>query len=290
QFDAAGEFFQAAVASRPERAAELLIQWGMGFMLSNEPGRAVEVFRQAIERNEHPRINPLFHFYLAGALELNGQTEEALEAARRAAELEPESPRFHGRLGWVLHHARRHEEAIDAYRSTLERFDAEHGSADVRDALRQSRLVLSSLYVVQGDLAQAESWLEEVLDEFPDDAGALNDLGYLWADQGKNLDLALEMVERAVAAQPENAAFRDSLGWVYYRLGRHAEAVVELEKAAGLGETPDPTILDHLGDAYLKTNRTEDARQTWRRAVEAFREADETDKANAVENKLSPKK
>ena len=290
QFDAAGEFFEAAVASRPERAAELLILWGMGLMLSDKPALAVDVFRRAISGNEHPRINPLFNFYLAGALELDGRTDEALAAARKAVELEPDSPRFHGRIGWVLHHAGRHKEAIDAYRRTVERFDRDYSSPDTRDALRQSRLVLSSLHVLEGDLVQAEPWLEEILDEFPGDPGAMNDLGYLWADQGENLDLALEMIEQAVAAQPENAAFRDSLGWVYYRLGRHEEAVVELEKAAGLDEEPDPTILDHLGDAYLKTNRTEDARKAWQRAVEAFREAGESEKANAVEGKLSPKK
>ncbi len=290
QFDAAGEFFEIAVASRSERAAELLILWGMGLALSDEPGRAVDVFRRAIKRNEHPRINPLFHFYLAGVLELDGRTDQALAAARKAVELEPDSPRFHGRIGWVLHHAGRHKEAIAAYRRTIERFDGDYGSPDTRDAIRQARLVLSSLYVLEGDLAQAEPWLEEILDEFPGDPGAMNDLGYLWAEQDKNLDLALEMVEQAVAEQPENAAFRDSLGWVYYRLDRHEEAVAELEKAASLDEEPDPTILDHLGDAYLKANRIEDARKTWQRAVEAFREADESEKANAMENKLSPQK
>lgn len=289
RFDAAGEFFEAAVAARPERAAELVILWGMGLTLSDKPGMAADVFRRAIGRNEHPRINPLFHFYLAGALELDGRTDEALAAARKAAKLEPDSPRFHGRIGWVLHHAGRHKEAIDAYRRTIKRFDGDYGSPDTRDALRQSRLVLSSLYVLEGDLSQAEPWLEEILDEFPGDPGAMNDLGYLWADQGKNLDLALEMIEKAVAAQPDNAAFRDSLGWVYYRLGRHEEAVIELEKAAGLDEEPDPTILDHLGDAYLKANRADDAKKAWQRAVEAFREAGETEKANAVKDKLSPR-
>jgi tetratricopeptide (TPR) repeat protein len=287
QFEAAAEFFDAALETRPDRAAEIFATWGIGLLLGEQPRMAAEVFRRAIDRGEQPDANPLFYFYLAGALELDGHTDDALEAARKAVELTPDSPRLHSRVGWVFYHAGRYEEAIDAYRHVIDRFDAEHTSADTRDVLREARLILSSLYVLQDDSAGAEPWLEEVLDEFPDDPGALNDLGYLWADQDRNLDLALEMIERAVAANPENAAFRDSLGWVYYRLGRFEEAVVELEKAVGQEEEPDAIILDHLGDAYAAAGQTEKARNAWHRAAEAFREADQPQKAAGVEKKIT---
>ena len=290
RFEAAGDCFEAAVAARPEAAAELFVLWGVGLLVSDEPAMAVRVFRRAIQQVEHAKSRSLFHCYLAGALELDRRTDEALAAARKAVDLAPDVPRFHARIGWVLHHAGRNREAIEAYRRMIKQFDDDHNSPDTRDALRQARLILSSLYVVEGDLDEAESWLEEILDEFPGDPGAMNDLGYLWADQGEKLDLALEMIEQAVAAEPENSAFRDSLGWVYYRLGRYGEAVVELEKAVGLDEEPDPTILDHLGDALLRNDQTDKARDAWQRAVEAFRKADEAAKADAVEKKLSPLK
>ncbi len=287
RFDDAGPLFDAAMTGRPERGEELLVTWGIGLLLGEEPGKAVDVFRRAVDAGGQPRRKALYHFYLAGALELDGRTDEALDAARKAAELDPDSPRVQGRLGWVYYHAERYDEAVDAYRRLIERFDADHASADTRDVLRQARLILSSLHVLQGDYAAAEPWLEEVLDEFPDDPGALNDLGYLWADQNKNLDLALEMIERAVAAQPENAAFRDSLGWVYYRLGRYEEAVVELEKAAGLDGEPDPIILDHLGDAYAAAGQSDKAHDAWRRAAAAFEAAGKPQKARAVEKKMA---
>ena len=104
-----------------------------------------------------------------------------------------------------------------------------------------------------------------MLDEFPDDAGASNDLGYLWADQGVHLQRALKMIRQAVAAEPDNAAYRDSLGWVYYRLGRYQEAVAELEKAARQGTGGD--VLDHLGDAQLKAGQPDKADDAWRRAA-----------------------
>ena len=97
-----------------------------------------------------------------------------------------------------------------------------------------------------------------MLDEFPDDVAALNDLGYIWADQNVRLQRAHRMIRQAVEEDPQNAAYRDSLGWVLYRLGRPEEALVELEKAAADGE-PDPVILDHLGDVYHATNQPQKA-------------------------------
>jgi tetratricopeptide (TPR) repeat protein len=136
--------------------------------------------------------------------------------------------------------------------------------------------------------------LELILDEFPDDIGAMNDLGYLWADRNKNLELALDMVQKAVASDPDNRAYRDSLGWVYYRLGRFAEAVVELEKAcepektdSGEADEPDGVILDHLGDAYAAAGRTDDARKVWHRAEKSFDKQGDKAKLEAVRKKLA---
>jgi tetratricopeptide (TPR) repeat protein len=151
--------------------------------------------------------------------------------------------------------------------------------------MRDARLVLSNICVQENNMEEAEEWLEQVLDEFPEDIGALNDLGYLWADQNKHLQRALDMVRRAVEGEPDNAAYRDSLGWVLYRLGRYPEAVQELEKAAA-GDDPDGVILDHLGDAYVKANRRPDAVAAWRRAVAAFAKEDEQAKRQATQQKI----
>jgi tetratricopeptide (TPR) repeat protein len=137
-------------------------------------------------------------------------------------------------------------------------------------------MVLSNLCVLQSRIPEAEEWLEQILDEFPEDVGAHNDLGYLWADQSKHLQRALSMCQRAVQAESENGAYRDSLGWAYFRLGRFPEAVQELEKAAGL--TPDGVIYDHLGDAYLQIQQADKAMNAWERAVEAFEKDHEPEK------------
>ena len=134
-------------------------------------------------------------------------------------------------------------------------------------------------------LPAAEEWLAQVLDEFPDDTGAMNDLGYLWADENKRLGRAEEMIRAAVAAEPDNAAYRDSLGWVLFRLGKYPQAVAELKQAAA-DKTVDGTVWEHLGDAYARLNQGPDARKAWRQAAAAFRKEREMEKAKAVEEKI----
>jgi len=290
RFDAAEEMFDLAIEAQPDEAAELLLVWGVELLLSERFTEAARVFRRGIDEKVLPEDHPAFYYYLAGALALDEKIDEALGAARKAAELKPESARYQSRVAWVLYLGDRYDAASKAYEELVGQFDKDHDSTETREVLRDARLSLSNLCVIRGDLAAAEEWLEQVLDEFPDDPGASNDLGYLWADENKHLHLAVAMIERAVAAEPENAAYCDSLGWVYYRLGRISQAVIELEKAAASDDEPDGVILDHLGDAYLAAGQAEKAREAWRRAVEAFNKQKEDAKAQAVEKKIAGQK
>ena len=286
QTDAADEFFRLALRAKPDRAAELLLVWGTALRIEGRPAEAAKIFQRAIDENALPKDNPMFYFYLAGALAENDRIEEALAAARKAAEIKPDSSRYHGTVARILYYAKRRNEATKAYRRLIDKFDSDYESYENRMVMRDARLALSNLCVLQGNLPEAEEWLEQVLDEFPDDVGASNDLGYLWADQGKHLQRALRMIRHAVETEPDNAAYRASLGWVYYRLGRHEEAVAELEKAADAEDDPDAVILDHLGDAYMKVGKPKKAKDAWRRAAEAFQKQEQPDKAKAVQEKM----
>jgi tetratricopeptide (TPR) repeat protein len=285
QYETAGEFFQLTLATKPKTAAEVLMAWGVGLLMSDRPAEAVKVFQRGIDEKMLPDNNPAFHFYLAGALALAERTDEALAAARTAAEKKKDSARFRGRVAWVLYGAKRYDEARNAYEALIREFNAEQESSETRDVLREARLALSNLAVIQGNMPRAEEWLEQVLDEFPDDDGALNDLGYLWADQNKELERAKRMIERAVKAEPDNMAYRDSLGWVLFRLGQYPEAIAQLEKAAA-DKKPDGTVLDHLGDAYRKLNRRDKAVEAWRKAMEVFRREKDSEKVKNVEKKM----
>ena len=307
QCDTADEFFRLALESKipprslppgapvtlidaadtlPSRKAEVLMVWGVGLLTADREAEAAKVFQRGVDEKMLPDDNPTFYFYLAGALAMAEQPDAALAAAKVAAEKKKSSVRYRGRPAWVFYVAKRYEEATKAYEDLIREFNDDYDSSDTRDALREARLALSNLAVIKGDMPQAEEQLEQVLDEYPDDDNAMNDLGYLWADQNKNLERAKRMIEKAVAAEPDNLAYRDSLGWLLYRMGKGPEAVAALEKAASAAK-PDGVVLDHLGDAYLLVHQRDKAVETWRKAAETMRQNKEPEKAAAVEKKIN---
>ena len=112
----------------------------------------------------------------------------------------------------------------------------------------------------------AEDSFKSALRKNPQDPFTLNYLGYWWADEGRNLEDAIELIEQAVRLRPRSGYFVDSLGWVHFKLGNLDLAVAFLEQATIL-EPVDPVISDHLGDAYWATGRFVEARFKWQYAL-----------------------
>ena len=124
---------------------------------------------------------------------------------------------------------------------------------------------IAAVYQTMGAFEKAEKYLRKTLAIEPAHEYALNALGYLYAEQGTNLDEAEALVKRALQRSPTNGAYLDSLGWVFFKQGRFAEAVTMLENANQ--QMPDNVeILMHLGDAYLKNGEPEKARDVWMQA------------------------
>jgi len=125
------------------------------------------------------------------------------------------------------------------------------------------------------DLSEAE--FRKVLELNPENAGAMNYLGYMLADRAVRLDEAYDLIKKAIDQDPNNGAYLDSLGWVYYRQGKLAEAEGVLVRALDrIGS--DPTVHDHLGDVYFKLGKTRDAISQWQTSLKEFqKETSESD-------------
>lgn len=126
----------------------------------------------------------------------------------------------------------------------------------------------------------AERDFLKALELSPEQPYVLNYLGYSWVDQGKNLDRARKMIERAVEQKQRDGYIVDSMGWVLYRLGEYDDAVKQLERAVQL-RPQDPIISDHLGDAYWRVGRRHEARFQWHRALSLEPEKSEIEKIEA---------
>ncbi len=189
----AEQFWNEALKKPGPSAGQFAVNYGFSCWTRHEAARTARARSSGSWMRSCCRIGaPNSISTSSGAWSLAKDFDKALAAAREAAKLEPNSVRMVAREAWVLYQAKRLDEAEQAYRAILDRFDADHASDDNREALRDIRFVLSAINVEQDRLADAEEWLQQVLDEFPEDIGAFNDLGYLWCDQGKHLQRSLD--------------------------------------------------------------------------------------------------
>ncbi len=150
-----------------------------------------------------------------------------------------------------------------------------------------------AIYERQKKFDLAEQQFRKVIESNPNDAPALNYLGYMLADRGVRLDEATSLINRAVKQEPNNGAYLDSLGWVYYKQNKLTEAEEYMRKAVE-HEGNDPTILSHMGDVYLKLGQTEHAAELFERSLSEWQKASpadyEADKVTEVEARLKTAK
>ena len=210
----------------------------------------------------------------ADVLVRSGRTGEAIAVLEALAETHPALGLVHGALGDVLRQADDYAGAEEAYTRAL--------TLIPQDAFRRASLLFArgaSRYSL-GDGAGAEADMRAALELRPDNPSILNYLGYSMVEEGRNLDEAMELIEKAVALRPDSGAIVDSLGWAYFQLGRFEEAVSYLERAAELLPV-DPVINDHLGDGYWAVGRQREARFQWQRALSFDPEEDEAARIRA---------
>jgi tetratricopeptide (TPR) repeat protein len=186
-----------------------------------------------------------------------GDQGAALARAEAAAGARTATSDDAQRLGDLLVGAGRYADGAAAYAAAMARGGADDWTLNLQRG---------------GALEQAGRWdeglpyLQRAADLAPQQAHALNYLGYAQVERGENLDAARALLERASSLQPDDPSITDSLGWAYVRSGEVAKAVPLLERAAR-AEPGDATINEHLGDAYWALGRRYEARYAWRAAA-----------------------
>lgn len=210
-----------------------------------------------------PSDDPAYHaaeLGRAGALRRSERPEQAIEVLEQLSRSHGDLSVVHSTLGDLLRGQEDFGPAISAYDRALDRTS--------EDSRRRWVLLYSRgiAHERNDDMDSAEADFRGALALNPEQPLVLNYLGYSLVEEQRNLDEALDMIERAVKGSPDSGYIVDSLGWVYYRLGRYADAVPEMEKAVELLPI-DPVVNDHLGDVYWAVGREREAEFQWSRAL-----------------------
>jgi len=137
----------------------------------------------------------------------------------------------------------------------------------------------------QGKRAEAQKKFERVLQLDAQAPVAANNLAWIYAETGGNLDVALQLAQTAKRKLPDVAEVNDTLGFIYYKKNLPALAVPPL-KASVEKEPTNSGFHYHLGLAYAQAGETALARQSLTKALSLKLDAKGEQDARAVLDSL----
>ena len=241
--------------------------------------QATEVAREAAQKFPDDRGLKLV---LAGQEVDTGNPDRAVAVVKSMLKGTPDDREVYVALAQIQSRLKRYKEAEESI-AQAEKLSTKTEERDY------ALFVAGSIFERQKKYDQAEEAFKKVLADDPNNAVALNYLGYMLVDRGVRVEEGLNLVKKAVEIDPQNGAYLDSLGWAYFKLGNYELAEENLRKAAERISN-DATIHDHLGDLYQKTGRLKLAAAHWERALDEWNktvsaDVDTTDVAK-VQKKL----
>jgi tetratricopeptide (TPR) repeat protein len=196
------------------------------------------------------RLYPHALRFEAQILHAQGRTDRALAIAAEGRKRYPDAAIF-----YILQSA--------LLKSEKDLAGAEKAIREGLDRLKGNPELSFELAMLLDDTGRREEGLalmEGVLRTHPDDANALNYVGYTLAEEDRELERALVLVQKASALEPESGFILDSVAWVHYKMKDYGKAWENIKYAVDMVED-DPTIWEHYGDIARALGKKKEARK-----------------------------
>lgn len=252
KFQDAEKELQTALKMAPQDSSAL-DQYVALLVSHGNQSKAVSIVQQFIAMNpkdSHANLT------LSGVQLEAKNYSAASAAAEQAIQLDPDSVLPYLQLGEVLRRQGDGNGAIQAYERALTR---QPKAAAVIAAI-------GNIYLNQNDLAKAGAEFQKALDVDPNLAVAQNNLAWVYAEQGQNLDVALGLAQKAKSRNPDAVSFTDTLAWVMYKKGDYTEAIPYLQDC--VKKTPDSgQFRYHLGMALVAAGQKEQGKAALQAAL-----------------------
>jgi tetratricopeptide (TPR) repeat protein len=214
---------------------------------------AVDITRQALLDNpDDVRLVRL----QARALRFSGKTDQGIALLEESIKKHADDPSGYIALAQLYSDAERGAQAVRVLQDAQAMFPDDTTIG----------FELGATLDKQKKYADAEAAFKNVLNREPDNAPALNYLGYMLAERGERLDESVNYVKKALEIEPDNGSYLDSLGWAYYKADKLDLAETNLRRAADQLKT-NSVIQDHYGDVLMKMGRIDDAIAAFKRAL-----------------------
>lgn len=223
---------------------------GLYYVLGNALIAVGKNSEAEIELQEAGRLAPdnPFPFYTLGELYVvSDKPELALNAFAMVLKAQPDFVQAHMERGDLYFLKGDDGKAFDEYRAALK----------ILPTFAIAQVKIGMIYESNKDIAKAESSYLAALEIDPTQVIAYNNLAWLAAEKGTNLDNALTWAKKAndIVSNPE---FKDTLGWVYRARGELDLAMTVLENAVAV-DPGNAGILYHLGVVYKEKGMLKEA-------------------------------
>ena len=238
-----------------------------------------------------------------------GQYDKAVQLLQSELAKRPDMTQIRIALGNLAFRAGKYDLAIQNYQAMLKK-EPDDGGVYVRlgetyrkkgdtslpsEAFRKAKellpndvqpyLQLALLLDGTGQHEQARPIYEQILKLQPDNPVALNNLAYMMAETGGDLDQALALAERAKQKLPADINVADTLGWIYIKKNLSDNAV-SIFRDLVIKKPDVSTFRYHLGMALYQRGDKSQARKELQTALQLKPAPAEATKIKELMDKL----
>ncbi|MBZ5559550.1 MAG: tetratricopeptide repeat protein [Acidobacteriia bacterium] len=278
QYDKAIASFEDArtLAPKDPSIAGYLIEANIA---AKKYGAAIDLAKAALV--DHPDDLGLTRLQ-AQALRQSGKADQGIALLEAAVKTHADEPMAYIALAQLYSDATRGAQAVKVLQDAQAKFPQDNAIA----------FELGSVFDKQKKFAESEAAFRQVLAREPDNAAALNYIGYMLAERGERLDESVNYLKKALQIDPDNGSYLDSLGWAYFKSDKLDLAVTNLRRAADQLRM-NSVIQAHYGEVLFKLGRYDEAIAAWNRALTGdgtdLDRSDVDKKIRAAKQKLNKK-
>jgi tetratricopeptide (TPR) repeat protein len=185
-----------------------------------------------------------------------GELAKTEETLRKVLEVDPARLDAYGMLGQLYVAQKKLDQAIKEFEVLAKRQPNNVGAPTMVGMILQ----------MQGKEAEAQKRYEDVIQINPRAPVAANNLAWIYAERGGNLDVALQLAQVAKEQLPDTPEVNDTLGYVYIKKDLASLAVPPLQTAVEK-DPQNPTYRYRLGVAYAKMGKKDDAKRELEQAL-----------------------
>jgi tetratricopeptide (TPR) repeat protein len=245
--------FETAIQLDPSNPT-MLSPYADFLVARQQAPKAIALAQQFVDA--HPN-NAQGHVIL-GSLQFNSKNNSAAQAEfERAIQIEPNNVQGYLRMGQVYQGKNQPDAAIGQYEKAL----------NLQPKFAPLLTMVGNLYLDKGDLETARKYFARALEADPNFAVANANMAWVDAQEGKDLDVALGLAQKAKSLMPEVPSISDTLAWVMYKKGNYSGAIPLLQDC--VKRSPDSAQYRyHLGLALIAAGQQEAGKTQLRAALQ----------------------